>query len=132
MTIWTWPRWVNTQQSIRAVRLSLQIRIILMVAFLVAAALVVHAIYMNNRMAEMISHQIGLRGLGVAMTVANMPEVQAAMALENPSEILQPLTQQIQSAVGSEYVVIGNEDGVRLSHPRPERIGLPMVGGDND
>lgn len=132
MTIWTWPVWRLRQNRNSLVKPSLQIRIIIMVALLVAAALSVHAIYINNRMADMISHQIGLRGLGVAQTVANMPEVQAAMMGDNPSQVLQPLTQQIQAAVGSEYVVIGNEEGLRLSHPRPERIGLPMVGGDNE
>lgn len=113
-------------------RLRLPTQVILLVASLVAIVLLAQAIYLNNRMAEAISEQIGLRGLGVAQTVANMPAVLAAFDHPDPPSILQPLTQDIQQEVGSKYVVIGNHEGIRYSHPRPERIGLHMVGGDND
>lgn len=29
------------------------------------------------------------------------------------------------------FIVIGDDDGTRLSHPIKENIGLPMQGGDN-
>lgn len=136
MTTLPWRRLVAGRRLLHRLhdrpRLSLPTQVILLVASLVAIVLLAQAAYLNNRMAEVISEQIGLRGLGVAQTVANMPTVLDAFEDDDPPATLQPLTQQIQHEVGSKYVVIGNHEGVRYSHPRPERIGLPMVGGDND
>lgn len=136
MTLPTVTQWMSrlpfTHRVRNHKRLRLPTQVIILVASLVAIVLLAQAVYLNNRMAEAISEQIGLRGLGVAQTVARMPAVLDAFDHPDPPSILQPLAQEIQQEVGSKYVVIGNHEGIRYSHPRPERIGLPMVGGDND
>jgi two-component system CitB family sensor kinase len=75
--------------------------------------------------------QIGENALDVARTVARMPEVQEAFRSADPSAVLQPLSERVRTATGASFIVIGNREGVRYSHPDPGRIGLPMVGGDN-
>ena len=37
----------------------------------------------------------------------------------------------MRKATGAKFVVVGDHEGKRYSHPVPERIGKFMVGGDN-
>src|SRR5699024_12198451 len=77
-------------------------------------------------------YQIGKRALGVAKSVANTPEIREAFELENPARVIQQIVQPIQEATDAEFIVVGNEEGIRYSHPDPDRLGEKMVGGDND
>lgn len=113
-------------------RLTIRTQLLLFVASLVALVLLAQALYLHNRMAEAFSEQIGLRGLGVAQTVAQIPEIVAAFDDADPAATIQPLAESIRETVGSRYVVVGDLDGVRYAHPLEERLGLRMVGGDND
>ncbi|WP_338025422.1 ATP-binding protein [Caldalkalibacillus thermarum] len=80
---------------------------------------------------SILEQQIGETALNVAKAVATMPTVIEAFKHPNPSQILQPLAEEIRQKTGASFVVIGNKDGIRYSHPIPERIGQSMVGGDN-
>jgi len=46
--------------------------------------------------------------------------------------MIQPYAEKVRQRTGAEFVVVGNTEGIRYSHPIPERIGKKMVGGDND
>lgn len=77
-----------------------------------------------------LEEQIGQRALQVAKTVADIPQIQQAVEARD-SALLQPLSLTIAHDTGARFVVIGDRQGIRLTHPVPERIGKPMVGGDN-
>ncbi|MDQ0158211.1 ATP-binding protein [Alkalibacillus salilacus] len=76
--------------------------------------------------------QMGQRALDVATSISLTPEVIEAFDDENPSETIQPIAESIREQVGAEFIVVGNKDSIRYSHPLEERIGKRMVGGDND
>ncbi|MEH7548836.1 sensor histidine kinase [Neobacillus vireti] len=78
-----------------------------------------------------LKHEIGTKALSVAQTIANMPDVQGAFTLDNPSAHIQPIAENIRKQVGAEFIVVGNRNEIRYSHPNPDRIGQKMVGGDN-
>jgi sensor histidine kinase regulating citrate/malate metabolism len=80
---------------------------------------------------EALKEQIGKRALQVSRTVAQIPLVRKQIILNQPEGKLQKLAETIRAEVGAEFIVIGNRDGIRFSHPRPDRIGKKMVGGDN-
>ncbi|AFH64702.1 ATP-binding protein [Paenibacillus caseinilyticus] len=82
---------------------------------------------MNSALEE----QIGTRALKVAETVAAVPDIRKAFTLAEPSAVIQPIAESIRLKTGAEYIVIGSREGIRYSHPLPERIGKEMVGGDN-
>ncbi|MFP3442017.1 hypothetical protein R0K18_30215, partial [Pantoea sp. SIMBA_133] len=85
--------------------------------------------YLNHRKAEIITHQMGERALAVAKTVAGMPQIVNAFSTPDPALIIQPLAERVRHETGARYVVVGNAQSIRYSHPVPERIGQPMVGG---
>lgn len=80
---------------------------------------------------EVLEEQIGKRALQVSKTVAQIPLVKEQIIKPHPEGKLQQLAEQIRLETGAEFIVIGNHRGIRFSHPRPDRIGESMVGGDN-
>ena len=111
---------------------SFRLQVMLLVGVLLAAMLLAQGAYLNHRKGEIISHQMGERALAVALSVASIPELIAAFDDPDPSAIIQPIAERIRRETGARYVVVGNTDSLRYSHPLPDRLGEPMVGGDND
>jgi two-component system, CitB family, sensor kinase len=73
----------------------------------------------------------GEEALGLAKAIANMPAIVGAFHTPNPSATIQPLTEQIRNQTGAEFIVIGNMQLIRYSHPNPDEIGKRMVGNDD-
>ncbi|PSJ47286.1 histidine kinase [Zobellella endophytica] len=121
---------VNTKRFFPPLRFRTQV--LLLVGTLVAATLLVQGAYLNHRQSQIITEQIGMRAMSVAQTVAQIPAIIDAFDSADPAAIIQPLAEQIRIETGARYVVVGNRFGIRYAHPLPERLGLPMVGGDND
>lgn len=74
---------------------------------------------------------MGKRALQVATTISFMPSVKNAFKTEHPEGFIQPLAEKIRAKVGAEYIVIGNSESRRYSHPDEWKLGKKMVGGDN-
>jgi len=65
----------------------------------------------------------------VALSVARLPAIHEAMESEDPSLVIQPIAEVIRNASDVTYVVVTDAEGIRFSHPDPERIG-EMVSTD--
>lgn len=63
------------------------------------------------------------RSLAVADSVAALPAVRDAVAKGDPDRSLQPLAEEIRLATGATFIVITDANGIRFTHPNPERIG---------
>ncbi|WP_254795303.1 sensor histidine kinase [Halomonas sp. QHL1] len=125
-------RWRRTRARRSWYKRSFRLQVMLLVGLLLAGMLLAQGTYLNHRKAEIISQQMGERALAVAKTVASMPQIINAFAIPDPSFIIQPLAERVRHETGARYVVVGNAQSIRYSHPLPERLGQPMVGGDND
>lgn len=82
-------------------------------------------------LSETVEEQIGKRALHVAKTVAAIPEIKEAFQTENPASIIQPIAEKIRIDTDADFIVVGNKEGIRYAHPRKDKIGEAMVGGDN-
>lgn len=85
----------------------------------------------KNIMETNLKKEKGTKALSVAQAVSNIPEIGEAFNTNDPSTIIQPIAERIRKQVGAEFIVIGNRNEIRYSHPNPRRIGEKMVGGDN-
>lgn len=112
--------------------MSLQQRIFLFGAFFISTAMVVAGLLFYMTISDAIEEQVGKRALNIAVTSAERPDIQAGFSAPNPAAALQPIAEEIRKQTGAEYVVIGNKDGIRYSHPMPDRLGKKMVGDDNE
>ncbi len=76
--------------------------------------------------------ETGERALAVARSVAALPAIVEAFRAPEPAATIQPLVESIRRTTQAEFVVVGNMNLIRYSHPNPAEIGRHMVGEDND
>lgn len=81
---------------------------------------------------ETTEEEIGEQALQTARMVANIPSIRAGFSQEFPQETIQPIAEEMRKLTGAEFIVIGNTEGIRYSHPDQNKLGKNMVGGDND
>ncbi|MGO1190154.1 ATP-binding protein [Vibrio casei] len=79
---------------------------------------------------DSIKHQVGTRALIQAKEIASDPELIKQVEQKNIAQ-LKPHIQRLSRISDASFIVIGDEKGIRLSHPVEERIGYAMQGGDN-
>ncbi|KOR85346.1 histidine kinase [Bacillus sp. FJAT-22058] len=84
-----------------------------------------------NILENNLKQETGEKALSVAQTISLLPEIKQAFRTDHPSVIIQPIAERIRRQIDAEFIVIGNENETRLSHPNPDLIGKKMVGGDN-
>ncbi|MBY7142498.1 PAS domain-containing protein [Virgibacillus sp. NKC19-3] len=113
------------------VKFSLKVKMIALISLLIAAICILFAGFLHTFISNSMEDQVGKRALSVAESVAHIPEVQAAFELEDPASVIQETVAPIREDTGAEFIVVGNREGIRYSHPNPERIGEEMIGGDN-
>jgi two-component system CitB family sensor kinase len=116
--------------SIAAGPIKLQTRMLLTFGLLALLQTGIMGGFSLHMIANALEDQVGERALEVAKTVADIPQIQRAVQ-KHDSALLQPLSLVIAHNAGARFVVIGDKLGIRLTHPIPQRIGKPMVGGDN-
>ncbi|MFD8410454.1 SpoIIE family protein phosphatase [Streptomyces sp. NPDC059650] len=68
------------------------------------------------------------RSVAVAETFARSPAIREALRTQDPSKSLQPLAEQTRKAAGVDFIVAMDTNGIRYSHPLPDRIGKRFVG----
>jgi two-component system CitB family sensor kinase len=111
--------------------LKLHHKLIVLIGLLLCLVVIVMGAIFHDMEVKMLKEQIGQRALTLAETIALSPEIQKGFDTPNPSGIIQPFAEKIRKKTQAEFIVVGNKDGIRYSHPLPERLGKKMIGGDN-
>ncbi len=112
-------------------KVSLQTKILILVLSLVLFVIVILTASFSYSEAKGIEEERGQTALKISKTISFMPELTEVFQTDDPAQVIQPAMERIRQQIGAEFIVIGDEDGIRYSHTRPERIGEEMVGGDN-
>ncbi|GAB4181594.1 MAG: sensor histidine kinase [Geothermobacteraceae bacterium] len=107
----------------------LQTRLSLLVTALMVLLISLISALFSDSAELMLREQIGRRALQVAQSVSLNPEIRQGLLARN-AERVQHMAEAIRIATGAEYVVVGDREGIRFSHPDPEKIGRHFVGGD--
>ncbi|MEV7088418.1 SpoIIE family protein phosphatase [Streptomyces sp. NPDC093085] len=68
------------------------------------------------------------RSLAVAEAFANAPGMAGALKAADPTAILQPRAEAARERSGVDFVVVTDTEGIRYTHPKPDRIGKHFVG----
>ncbi|MCC9308453.1 SpoIIE family protein phosphatase [Kitasatospora sp. RB6PN24] len=100
---------------------ALQVLVVLLLVVAAVTALVLQSSYDSTDEARN-------RSVAVAQTFANAPGTAAAIQSPDPTAILQPKAEAARVGSGVDFVVVINTDGIRLTHPLPNRIGKKFVG----
>ncbi|AZK95623.1 MULTISPECIES: SpoIIE family protein phosphatase [Streptomyces] len=90
----------------------------------VVVLLALGAIFLLLLMARQESHQeAGSRSLALAEGFAHAPGTAAAIVSPDPTAVLQPRAEAARKGAEVSFVVVLNRQGIRLTHPLPDRIG---------
>ncbi|MFF5252829.1 SpoIIE family protein phosphatase [Streptomyces leeuwenhoekii] len=68
------------------------------------------------------------RSVAVAAAFADGPGLREALRGPDPTAVLQPRAEAARRATGVDFITVMNTDGVRYTHPEPDRIGRRFVG----
>lgn len=112
-------------------RLRLKSRMILVLGLMALVQTGFIGVFAIHYLQHSLDEQIGQRALHVAKTIAALPTVARAVELRD-SAGLQPISLMLAERTQALFVVIGDRDGIRLAHPRPEKIGRSMADDDGD
>jgi len=111
-------------------RRTLQTHLIFLITALVLVQAAISWVVVSNVVSGILHEQIGRRALQTALTVAEIPTIHKDLLIEDRSGEIQMLAETIRKKMDAEFIVVGDSDGMRYSHPRPDRIGKHFVGGD--
>jgi len=78
-----------------------------------------------------VREDLGTRALGISRLVASVPQVVSAAGLGRQDPAMNAYVNRLRAQVEADYIVVGDARGIRLAHPRADRLGKPMEGGDN-
>jgi two-component system CitB family sensor kinase len=94
----------------------------LQVAVLVATLLVGFALSLWQ-VRTLLVHQFEERALAIANTVTVEPGIADLVLAGDPTGTVQQRAEAIRQSTGALFVVITDANGIRLSHPNPDRLG---------
>ncbi len=108
---------------------SLQLKLSLLVTGLLVLLVTLIGALFSDFVGGILQEQIGEKTVALAQAVALNPEVAEGLVARDPLRV-QPLVERIRRATGAEFIVVGDREGLRYSHPDPDKIGQVFVGGD--
>lgn len=97
------------------------LQVVIVLAIVLTAALA--AMLMQERQIREASQE---RMIAVAQSVAQLPTILDAYDDPDPAAVIQPIAELIRDSSNVAYVVVTDDDGLRYSHPNPDRIGEPV------
>ena len=99
--------------------MALQLAVIALVLFTVS-------VVFASTSQTLLEEQYGLRATAVAASMAEIPEVRELVASKTLSPRTQEIAEGVRHRTGVSFVVVTDVNGIRHSHPKPERIGRPV------
>lgn len=113
--------------SLRSLKLNHRMVLVLgLMALLQTGSIGLFALHYLN---QSLDEQLGLQAQRVAKSIAAVPEIITQVEKSN-SDFLQPLSLILAREAKTQFVVFGDRDGMRLSHPNPSMIGLSLMSDD--
>ncbi len=104
-------------------KFSLQSKMIIFIVALVLFQIGTMGLVSTNLIETLLEDQLGKRVLSVSQTIATMPEVARLLEAKDPDGKLQVLAEEIREKIDAQFIVIGDRQQKRYSHPDPDKIG---------
>ncbi|MCR8573899.1 SpoIIE family protein phosphatase/ATP-binding protein [Streptomyces sp. Isolate_219] len=115
------PRSVLRMRTVAGQVFLLQVAIVVLLVAAAIAALVLQSRSDADREARN-------RSVAVAEAFANAPGIEAALKTAHPTIVLQPRAEAARKRSEVDFIVVMNTQGIRYTHPIPNRIGKKFVG----
>lgn len=106
-----------------------KIFLLLLTLLLIQALVMAWGFYQT--LSSSVDHQVRTRALIQAREIASDPELIASVGRRDKHTI-RMIAERLMRDSDASFIVIGDQNGIRLFHPVDDRIGRAMQGGDND
>jgi two-component system cit operon sensor histidine kinase CitA len=110
--------------------LSFRQRVWALLFIVVSFLVLLVGVYFHSILSDTLNNQISTRAVAQAREIASDPLFVEAMENRNIESIHQQVA-RLTRISDSDFIVVGDKNGIRLAHPDPEKIGHPMQGGDS-
>lgn len=107
-------------------------KLLLFSTMLVIVTLLSFSLFLGHILEDILEEQIGQRALAISKTISLMPEVAELVEKHDPHGRLSDMIDALQDSIDARFIVIGDADSIRLTHPNKKLIGEKMVGEDNE
>lgn len=94
---------------------------------MISLVLLMVSVFVVSILIRQVQDDTGNQAMVIGRIIAQTPAVQDAILSENPSPILQPLTENWRTSSEAAFIIIANMDQVRLSHPISSNVGTPLA-----
>ena len=81
--------------------------------------------------AQSLHNHIGDKALAVASSIATRADVINALKIPSDLTAINMKIEDLRQLVGADFIVVGDENALRIVHPDEDKIGKKMVGGDS-
>ena len=108
----------------------LQTRLMLTLIFVVLLQAIISGSFTLHYIKVVLEDRIGDQALQLSRVVSALPQVRQGLINRDVDQI-QPLAESIREETDARFIVVGDLEGIRFSHPIVDRIGKKRVGGDN-
>ncbi|MFF5444282.1 ATP-binding protein [Streptomyces sp. NPDC012888] len=115
---------MSTRRALRLPRRAVSQILLTQLAIAAGVAVLATGLFLAPLSAQL-DDQAMRRALAIAQSTAADPSVAAGLLATRPApdSPVQAAAERIRRATGAEYVVVLDRDGIRRSHPSPDRIG---------
>lgn len=110
----------------------LLLKLLIFSTMLVLVTLFTFTLFLGHILEELMEEQIGQRALAISKTISLMPEVIDLVEQKDPDGKLSAMINSLQKSIDARFIVIGDNDSIRLTHPNQDLIGDRMMRDDND
>lgn len=108
----------------------LQTRLMLALVFVVLLQSFISGSFTLHYIKVVLEDRIGEQALQLSRVVSALPQVRQGLIVRDVN-LIQPLAESIRKETDARFIVVGDLEGIRFSHPITDRIGKKRVGGDN-
>ncbi|MEK5234010.1 sensor histidine kinase [Lysinibacillus sp. FSL K6-0232] len=102
-----------------------QMTLLIIVVILISTILV--SVLFSFMVDNVVKQYVGEKALTVAELAAQNEEIIEAFDDDNPSIVIQQISEQIQRTTDADYVTIANRQNIRYSHYNKDNIGKPTA-----
>ena len=111
-------------------KLKLRTRLLLVLTSIVLIQAIISGSFTLHYIKLVMEERIGQQALQLSKVVSQLPQIRNGLKTQN-SEVVQHFAELVRNQTNARFVVVGDVEGIRYSHPIPERIGKKRVGSDN-
>ncbi|MEW9671887.1 ATP-binding protein [Ammoniphilus sp. 3BR4] len=111
---------------LRKIRMKLLTQIVLLITIVVLISMFLVNALFTFMIENIIEKNLGQQAMMVAKLAAENEDIIQGFEDQDPPRVIQPIAERIREVTGASYVVIGNREGIRYSHPNRSYIGKRM------